>query len=87
MDKILNIVQIVIAVLLSILILIQQRGTGLSSAFGGEGGVYFKKRGAEKVIFIATIIMAILFILSANFQLYTNGKNFRVFLIKKNVIL
>ncbi|HUT96062.1 MAG TPA: preprotein translocase subunit SecG [Candidatus Paceibacterota bacterium] len=65
MDKILNIVQIVIAVLLSILILIQQRGTGLSSAFGGEGGVYFKKRGAEKVIFIATIIMAILFILSA----------------------
>lgn len=65
MDKILNIAQIVIAVLLSILILIQQRGTGLSSAFGGEGGVYFKKRGAEKVIFIATIIMAILFILSA----------------------
>lgn len=65
MDKILNIVQIVIAVLLSILILLQQRGTGLSSAFGGEGGVYFKKRGAEKIIFIATIILAVLFIAAA----------------------
>jgi preprotein translocase subunit SecG len=65
MDKILNIVQIVIAVLLSILILLQQRGTGLSSAFGGEGGVYFKKRGAEKIIFTATIILAVLFIAAA----------------------
>lgn len=62
MDKILNIIQIVIAVLLSISVLLQQRGTGLSSAFGGEGGVYFKKRGAEKIIFIATIILAVLFI-------------------------
>jgi preprotein translocase subunit SecG len=65
MDKILNIVQIVIAVLLSILILLQQRGTGLSSAFGGEGGVYFKKRGAEKIIFTATIVLAVLFIAAA----------------------
>ena len=65
MDNIFNITQIVIAVLLTIAILFQQRGTGLSAAFGGEGGVYFKKRGAEKVIFIATIILAALFVLSA----------------------
>jgi protein translocase SecG subunit len=65
MDFILNIIQIVIGALLIATILFQQRGTGLSSAFGGEGGVYFKKRGAEKVIFIATIILATLFILSA----------------------
>ena len=62
MDKILNIAQIAIAALMIVGILVQQRGTGLSSAFGGEGGVYFKKRGAEKVIFVATIILAILFI-------------------------
>ncbi len=65
MSNILNIIQIIIAALLVVTVLFQQRGTGLSAAFGGEGGVYFKKRGAEKVIFIATIILAALFILSA----------------------
>lgn len=65
MEKILNIIQIVIACLLIAAILLQQRGTGLSAAFGGEGGVYFKKRGMEKVIFTATIILAGLFVLSA----------------------
>jgi protein translocase SecG subunit len=65
MDNILNIFQIVIAVLLVTTILFQQRGTGLSSTFGGGGDVYFKKRGAEKIIFIATIILATIFILSA----------------------
>lgn len=65
MDFILNIVQIVIAVSLVVTVLLQQRGTGLSAAFGGEGGVYFKKRGFEKVIFVVTIVLAILFILTA----------------------
>jgi protein translocase SecG subunit len=65
MDKILNIIQIVVAALLCASILFQQRGAGLSSAFGGGGDVYFRKRGAEKVLFIATIVLAVLFILSA----------------------
>ncbi len=54
-------VQIVLAALLIIAILLQQRGAGLSGAFGGEGSVYSTRRGAEKIIFIATIIIAILF--------------------------
>ncbi|MBD3282295.1 MAG: preprotein translocase subunit SecG [Candidatus Portnoybacteria bacterium] len=69
MNNILNITQIVIAVLLTISILFQQRGSGLSGAFGGGGGegggVYFKKRGAEKAIFKASIVLAVLFIVSA----------------------
>ena len=65
MEEILNIIQIVIAALLIVAILLQQRGTGLSATFGGEGSVYFKKRGAEKVIFIATIVLVVIFILSA----------------------
>lgn len=65
MNAILNIIQIVLSALLIILILIQQRGAGLGSAFGGEGGIYYKKRGMEKVIFIATIVLAVLFILTA----------------------
>lgn len=65
MEKIIDIIQIVISVLLIGSILFQQRGAGLSSTFGGEGGVYFKKRGMEKILFVATIILAGLFILSA----------------------
>ncbi len=65
MDNILNIIQIIIAALLIATVLFQQRGAGLSGAFGGEGGVYFKKRGAEKIIFTASVILEVLFILSA----------------------
>jgi protein translocase SecG subunit len=65
MENILNIVQIVIGGLLVITILFQQRGAGLSGAFGGEGGVYFKKRGAEKFVFIASIVLSVIFIVSA----------------------
>jgi protein translocase SecG subunit len=56
-----TIIQLVLAGLLIITILLQQRGAGLSGAFGGEGSVYSTRRGAEKIIFIATIAIAILF--------------------------
>jgi preprotein translocase subunit SecG len=47
-------------------ILLQQRGGGLSSVFGGDGsGFYRTRRGIEKMIFIATIILAALFMLTA----------------------
>ena len=61
----LNILQIVLAVLLTIAILLQEKGTGLSAAFGGEGNIYRTKRGLEKVLFIATIILAALFLIVA----------------------
>jgi len=62
MQKTLQIIQLVIAVLLIAVIIIQNRGAGLGGIFGGEGGVYRTKRGAEKIIFIATVILAILFL-------------------------
>ncbi|MBI4185866.1 preprotein translocase subunit SecG [Candidatus Berkelbacteria bacterium] len=58
----LNLIQIVLAVLLVGTILLQQRGTGLGGAFGGSGGVYRSKRGIERVLFIATIVIACLFV-------------------------
>ena len=61
----LAITQIVISILLVVAILLQQRGTGLSATFGGEGNVYRTKRGLEKVIFAATIILAVLFFATA----------------------
>ena len=57
----LNIVLIIVAILLIISILLQQRGSGLGAAFGGEGNVYMAKRGAEKVIFWASVALSILF--------------------------
>lgn len=62
MSSWLQIAQIIISILLIIVILLQNRGTGLGSAFGGTGGgVYLTKRGLEKKLFIATIVLAILF--------------------------
>ena len=58
---ILKIAEVVLAVLLAASILLQARGTGIGAAFGGGGNVYRTKRGAEKKIFQATIVIAILF--------------------------
>jgi len=61
---IIKIIQVVIAVLLMVAILMQNRGAGLGGAFGGTGGgVYLTKRGLEKKLFIATIVLAVIFIL------------------------
>lgn len=57
----LPIVQITLSVLVIVLILIQSKGSGLSGVFGGDGNVYRTKRGAERVIFLATIVITILF--------------------------
>lgn len=57
----LAVAQIVVSILLVAAVLLQQRGTGLSAAFGGEGNVYRTKRGLEKVIFTATIVLACAF--------------------------
>ncbi len=62
MQKILNIVQIIVSVLLIISVVLQQRGSGLSSAFGGSGEGYHTKRGLEKSIFIITIILTVVFL-------------------------
>ncbi len=60
--KILNVVQIIISILLIVSILLQQRGAGLGSVFGGQDEVYRTKRGFEKILFISTIILAIAFL-------------------------
>ena len=70
MHTIISIIQIIVSVLLIIGILMQQRGGGLSTVFGGSGSVYRTRRGVEKVIFIATIILAALFFLTAFLNIY-----------------
>ena len=62
MDIILTYSQIILAILLTAAVLVQQKGSGLSSAFGGSGVEYITKRGAEKFFFYATIVLVILFL-------------------------
>ncbi|MDP3245309.1 MAG: preprotein translocase subunit SecG [bacterium] len=61
MHTILTVIQIASAVLLTIVILLQQRGTGLGSTFGGGGAVYRTKRGVEKFLFWGTIVLSFIF--------------------------
>jgi len=63
--SLLNIAQIAVSIILIILILLQQRGTALGSAFGGGGEVYSTRRGVQKKIFWATILLGAAFIILA----------------------
>ena len=56
------IAQAVVAVLLTVSILLQNRGSGLGAAFGGDFGGYYTKRGLEKFFLYATIFFALVFL-------------------------
>ena len=64
-----NIVQIIIAVLLIGSILLQQRGSGLSAAFGGDSNAYRTKRGIEKGLMWTTVVLAGLFMLAGFYNI------------------
>lgn len=65
-ESVLNIIQIVLGVILVTVVLLQNKGSGLGSAFGGggggEGNIYRTKRGFEKILFRSTIVVSILFL-------------------------
>jgi len=63
MRTVLIAIQIFISVLLITLILSQAKGAGLGSAWGGSSEFYTSRRGVEKIIFTATIVLAALFLL------------------------
>ncbi len=56
-------VQIILSIAVIIFILLQARGAGLGSAFGGSsaGSVFKTRRGVERLIFNITIVFIILF--------------------------
>ena len=57
--------QVALSILLVGGILLQQRGAGLGGAFGGGDGFgYSSRRGAEKILFQGTVVIAILFAFS-----------------------
>lgn len=60
----LNLLQIVISVILIVVILLQVKGSGFGAALGGMSGgsVYRTKRGLERTLFQATILLVVVFI-------------------------
>jgi len=59
-----------IGVLLSTVITLQQRMTGLSATFGGSGATYVQRRGAESVLFKATVWLSVVFFALGVVQLF-----------------
>ena len=58
-----SILQIIISLVLIVLVLIQERSSGLSGILGGGGGdtPYYARRGVEKGVFYATIVAIVIF--------------------------
>ena len=66
--------QILVSIGLMLAILLQARGAGLSSAFGGDSAVYRSRRGIERRLWQFTIVLAVLFVVFslANFVFAPN---------------
>ena len=60
-------IQIILSILLVAVILLQQRGSSLGGAFGGDNfsAAFSKRRGSELFLFRVAVVIAILFVLSA----------------------
>lgn len=65
MDFYLTILELASAVLLIVAILMQNRSTGLGSAFGGSGNIQHVRRGVEQQLFTLTIILSVVFLASS----------------------
>ena len=52
------------AVLLVLLILVQQRGASLGAGSGSSSELYTTRRGLEKSMFITTIVLTVIFVTS-----------------------
>ncbi len=63
MKTYLYIAQMVVAVALIIVTLLQVKGGGLGGIFGQADTVYRTKRGVEKTLFQLTIVLAVIFII------------------------
>ena len=59
--------QIVLGIAIIAIVMVQSKDAGMSNMFGGSGdmGVYKTRRGVEKTMFNATIVLGIVFLVLA----------------------
>lgn len=60
--NIFGIITIVSAALMIVAILLQSRGASLGAGFGSTGELYTTRRGVDKNLFEATIVLAVVFV-------------------------
>ena len=63
-DFILQIITVASAVLMVTAILLQQRGASLGAGFGSSGELYTTRRGLDRSLYRATIVLAVIFVAS-----------------------
>jgi protein translocase SecG subunit len=68
MKTVILILQIIISGSLIVVILMQSKGTGLGTTFGGSSQVYRSKRGIEKLFSYLTITLVVLFFIISILQ-------------------
>jgi preprotein translocase subunit SecG len=61
LSTVLLLIQILVSALLVTVIILQNKGSGVGSVFGGGTAVYRSKRGVEKLLHYATIALAVIF--------------------------
>lgn len=64
LDAFLQFATIASGLLLMASILLQQRGASLGAGFGSSGELFTTRRGLDKNLFEATIVLAVIFVLS-----------------------
>jgi preprotein translocase subunit SecG len=73
LEKYLSVALMIISVVLIGLVLLQAKGSGLGSMFGGDAGIYRTRRGMEKTLYNATIVFAVLFLLTSLLTVLIGG--------------
>lgn len=63
-EVIMQIITIASAILMVVAILLQQRGASLGAGFGASGELYTSRRGLDKSLYRATVVLAVIFIAS-----------------------
>lgn len=70
MKNIVLIVNIVVSLIIIGLILMQGKGAGLGSAWGGAGEMFQTRRGVEKIVLKATVAVIIIFFAVSVYNLF-----------------
>lgn len=64
-ELIVTVIQVILSVLLIVVIMLQQNSGGLGAAFGGTSSFANTRRGVDLTLYKATIVISILFFLTA----------------------
>ena len=59
----LNVAQLIVAVALTTVLLLQVKGSGFGAGLGGSSSVFRTRRGIERTLFQLTIVLVVLFVL------------------------